>query len=149
MEYGRILKEKREEKNLSQQDVANYLNIARQTYNHYEVQENIIPTKHLYNLSNYFEVSIDYLLGLTAVNDFIYKKDLDLKLAGQRLKEWRRKNKITQGKLAEQLNTTFSTIAWYEKGRNVIATSFLYYICNKYHVSADYLLGKIDVDILK
>lgn len=46
--------------------------------------------------------------------------------------------------LAEMLNTTHSNVGFYEKGRNFIATPFLYQICHKYHVSADYLLGRID-----
>ena len=32
----------------------------------------------------------------------------------------------------------------YEKGKTLILTSFLYTICKKYNISADYLLGKID-----
>ena len=51
---------------------------------------------------------------------------------------------MTQKKLALILNTTYSNIAFYEKGRNFIATPFLYQICHKYHISADYLLGKIN-----
>ena len=64
--------------------------------------------------------------------------------AGQRLKEFRKDNKITQLKLAQILNTNQSVIANYERGRTVIATPFLYSICKKYNISADYLLGKID-----
>ena len=37
-----------------------------------------------------------------------------------------------------------SALANYERGRNVIATSFLYTICTRYNISADYLLGKIN-----
>lgn len=64
--------------------------------------------------------------------------------AGQRLKEFRKDNIITQLKLAQILNTNQSVIANYERGRTVIATPFLYSICKKYNISADYLLGKID-----
>lgn len=42
------------------------------------------------------------------------------------------------------LNMARSALANYERGRNIIATPFLYTICTKYKVSADYLLGKID-----
>ena len=60
------------------------------------------------------------------------------------LKELRKDNKITQEKLSKELNIARSALANYERGRNVIATPFLYTICKKYHISADYLLGKID-----
>ena len=47
MEYSIKLKELRLENNLSQLEMANIIGIARQTYNHYEVQENIIPLRML------------------------------------------------------------------------------------------------------
>ena len=145
MNYGIILKELRLDNNLTQKDVANILNIARQTYNHYEVQESIIPVKYLNVLANYYQVSIDYILGLTSTlvpsNNL---EQIDFILSGNRLKEWRKDEKLTQTKLAEVLNTFHTVVVDYEKGRNLIATPFLYTICKKYHVSADYLLGRID-----
>lgn len=71
---------------------------------------------------------------------------MDLKMIGARIQMWRKSNKLTQEKLAKELNTNKSVICNYEKGRNLIATPFLYQICKKYHVSADYLLGRIDKD---
>ncbi len=44
----------------------------------------------------------------------------------------------------KSLNIENGTIANYELGINLIATPFLYSICKKYNISADYLLGKID-----
>ena len=70
--------------------------------------------------------------------------NIDIHKIGQNLKEFRKENKITQLKLAQTLNTNQSVIANYERGRTVIATPFLYAICTKYNISADYLLGKID-----
>ena len=63
---------------------------------------------------------------------------------GKRLKEFRKENKLTQSKLATILNTAQPVITNYENGKHLIATPFLYTICKKYHISADYLLGKID-----
>lgn len=145
MNYSDILKELRIAKEISQKDVADILNISRSTYKDYELQIKIIPIRHLNTLSNYYNVSIDYILGLTKIKEYPnYKKDVDNILAGNRLKEFRKENKLTQVKLASLLNTTFSSIAFNEKGRNLIATPFLYTICKNYGVSADYLLGKID-----
>ena len=42
------------------------------------------------------------------------------------------------------LNTVHPVISNYESGKFLIATPFLYTICKKYNISADYLLGKID-----
>lgn len=144
MNYGNIIKKLRENSHKSQEEVAKELGIARQTYNHYEVQEKIIPIKHLINISEFYNVSIDYLFGLTKTINYENIKAIDKIEAGRRLKEFRKENKITQVKLANLLNTTFSSIAFNEKGRNLISTPFLYTICKKYNISADYLLGKVD-----
>ena len=61
MNYNLLLKGIRENRNLTQEDIANILEIDRRTYNHYETKEKIIPIKHLVALSKYFDVSIDYL----------------------------------------------------------------------------------------
>ena len=77
-------------------------------------------------------------------NEYQEYNNIEPKLMGKRLKEFRKNNKITQEKLALILNTTQSVIAGYESGRYLIATPFLYMICKKYNISADYLLGRID-----
>ena len=145
MKYTEIIKQLREEKNLSQKDIANILNITRGLYAQYEIADKIIPLNHLNTLSNYFNVSIDYLIGLNKSQ--IYpnlKKDINKIEVGKKLKELRKEKKLTQVKLAQSLNTSHSVISAYEKGKNLILTSFLYSICKKFNISADYLLGKID-----
>ncbi len=136
------LKDLRLEKNITQKELAEKLNINRVQYNQYENNYCNIPIKNLILISSFYNVSIDYLLGFT--NNVNYKNTIEVDKieAGKRLKEFRKENKLTQVKLASLLNTTFSTIAFYEKGRNLIATPFLYEICKKYNISADYLLGK-------
>ena len=139
------LKDLRMENDYSQLEIANILQIARQTYNHYEVGENIIPLKHVNMLSNLYHVSIDYILGLTNIrkyNNSIEK--IELTKSGQRLKEWRKEEKLTQTTLANILNTFHTVVVDYEHSKNLIATPFLYTICKKYKISADYLLGKIE-----
>ena len=142
MNYNNKILELRINRNLTQENVANILGVTRSTYKDYELQISIIPIKHLITLSDYFNVSIDYILGLTDIKQYNNVMDADKVVAGMRLKEFRKENKLTQVKLANILNTTFSSIAFNEKGRNFIATPFLYTICSKYHISADYLLGK-------
>jgi len=145
MNYSKVIKELRENNNLTQLELAKALEINRVQYNQYENDYNTIPIKHLNNLCNYFNVSIDYIFGLSSSDKYNkIIKVIDSKKAGLRLKGFRKENKITQKKLAEFLNTTQGVIANYERGRTIISTSFLYTICKKYHISADYLLGKTD-----
>ncbi len=145
MNYGKILKKIRLEKNLTQNTIAEYLNISQVTYSHYEVQEKIIPLDRLNELANYFNVSIDYIFGFNNIINYNNSnKEIDKIIVGKNLKIFRKENKLTQQKLANILNTAHQVISRYEKGINLIATPFLYDICKKYHISADYLLGKTD-----
>ncbi len=145
MIYSDKLKELREEKNITQQELSNILKIDNSLFAKYEKEYHIIPINHLNTLCNYFHVSFDYLFNLTdQVNYKNTLENIDSIKAGTRLKNWRKENKLTQEKLASMLNMARSALANYERGRNIIATPFLYTICTKYKVSADYLLGKID-----
>lgn len=144
MIYSKKLKDIREEKNVTQEEISNILNISRGVYSIYETENQIIPIKHLDVLSNYFNVSIDYLFQFTDVKNYDNSNSINLEISVQRLKEFRKNNKITQVNLAKMLNVANGTIANYECGRNFIAPPFLYEICKKYKISADYLLGKVD-----
>ena len=145
MLYKDKLIELRENKNLKQREVANLINTDRSVYGRYEKEYQIIPIKHLNTICNYFDVSLDYIFSFSKNINYKYaKQNIDKNIMGIKLKEFRKENKITQEKLAEFLKTSQSTIADYERGKNYIPTPFLYQICKKYNISADYLLGKID-----
>ncbi|MBP3234817.1 MAG: helix-turn-helix transcriptional regulator [Eubacterium sp.] len=55
----------REDNDLTQQQVADILHISQRAYSHYETGTRDIPTSILISLANYYNVSIDYLLGQT------------------------------------------------------------------------------------
>ncbi len=142
------LKELRLNNNLLQKNMANVLNISEITYTHYESEYYIIPLKYLIILCDYFQVSLDYIFGFTTNNNYTdHINGYSLEKFGLRLKQYRKENKLTQNVLACDLNTNRSVIANYERGRTLIATPFLYTICKKYNISADYLLGRINEPI--
>ena len=64
METFEILRGLREDKDLTQQDIANLLNIGRTMYRRYETGETEIPIRHLKTLCMFYGVSADYVLGL-------------------------------------------------------------------------------------
>lgn len=62
------LKSLREENNLSQQAVANILNVSQRTYSYYE-NGRTIPPRLLITLAKYYNVSMDYMLGISNEKD--------------------------------------------------------------------------------
>ncbi|MCX4254920.1 MAG: helix-turn-helix transcriptional regulator [Bacilli bacterium] len=143
--YKEKLKTLRENNSLTLQDISKLLNFEKDTYGKYEREYTTMPLKHLNTLCNYFNVSLDYIFNFNNIPNYENsQKEINKKLAGIRLKEFRKDNKLTQVKLAEILNTVHTVITNYENGKNLISTPFLYDICKKYNISADYLLGKID-----
>ena len=70
MDYSTRLKELRTSELLTQQEIANLLQISRSTYKDYELQIKILPIQYLNIICNYFNVSIDYLLGLSHVKQY-------------------------------------------------------------------------------
>ena len=143
--YSERLKELREENDLTFQNISNLLNVEKDTYGQYERQNAIIPIKHLNTICNHFNVSIDYIFEFTNKTNYNnYQKEIDINKVSNRLKEFRKDNNLTQEKLAKLLNVVKGTIGNYESARALIATSFLYTICKKYNISADYILGKVD-----
>lgn len=64
--YQRI-RDLREDKDLTQKDLADYLHCSQVCYSNYEMGKRDIPTEVLIKLCWYHNTSVDYLLGLTDV----------------------------------------------------------------------------------
>ena len=64
MRYDRI-RALREDKDLTQKQMADRLNCSQQVYSNYELGQRDIPTEILIGLSKIHNVTVDYILGLT------------------------------------------------------------------------------------
>lgn len=64
METYEILRGLREDRDLTQQNIADLLKIGRTMYRRYELGETDIPIRHLKTLCILYGVSADYVLGL-------------------------------------------------------------------------------------
>jgi transcriptional regulator with XRE-family HTH domain len=62
--YKRI-RDLREDKDLTQTDIAKYLHVSQRAYSHYENGERAIPIDILSQLADFYHTSIDYLIGRT------------------------------------------------------------------------------------
>ena len=62
--YQRI-RDLREDRDLKQKDIADYLNCSQVCYSHYELGKRDIPTEILIKLAKFYGTSTDYILGLS------------------------------------------------------------------------------------
>lgn len=134
--------ELREYNNLTQKAVGEILGVRQQTYAEWEKGKKIIPLKHLVTLANFYNVSIDYLTGLSRNKKVFYTyKTLNKEEIGKRIVYVRNLYNIKQKDLAKMLNTSPSTVCAYEKGNTLILTAFLYQIAREYNISIDWFIG--------
>ena len=71
MQIGGIimrLKELREDSDIKQETLAQYLHIKQNTYSQYENGQRQIPINILIMLAKYYNVSVDYILELTDIS---------------------------------------------------------------------------------
>lgn len=62
MKYRRI-RDLREDADITQTDLGNILNLPQRTYAYYESGERTIPPEVLIKLADYYDTSVDYILG--------------------------------------------------------------------------------------
>ena len=136
------LKDIRIENDLTQAQMANILNTTQTSYNRWENNAELISLKKLTRVCNYFNTSMDYLIGITRNNIGNGKHDLDYKVVGNNIKIFRKENNLSQKDLATLLNTSQSTISAYEAGKTIILTAFALEIVKKYNISLDWLCGR-------
>ena len=66
--YQQIIRELREDRDLSQADIAKMLGTTQQMYSRYENSTCEMPIRHLQTLCDFYGVSSDYVLGRTGRN---------------------------------------------------------------------------------
>lgn len=59
------LKDIREDRDINQKELADYLHIKQNTYSQYENEQRGLPIDILIRLADYFNTSTDYILGRT------------------------------------------------------------------------------------
>ncbi len=62
--YIDVIRELREDNDLTQSEVAKVLGTTQQVYSRYENGENELPLRHLITLCRFYQVSADYVLCL-------------------------------------------------------------------------------------
>lgn len=134
--------ELRLDNDLKQKDIASVLCVKENNYSKWERGVTDIPLEKSNELSNYYNCSLDYLFGLSNINNSNLNKNIDLKILPQRLLEVRKERGLTQEQLSKDVGFHQRTYAHYEDGSRVPTTFKLFYIALYYNISLDYLVGK-------
>ena len=71
------LKKQRKKEKLTQKDIATFLNISQPAYQQFESGKKKMNLETMEKLADYFNVSIDYLLGKTDIPDLDLEIDID------------------------------------------------------------------------
>ena len=130
--------------NVTQYEFAKLLDVSTSYVSNWENGYNEITIVILNKICNICHVSFDYMMGFTKkVQDTIFLKEIDKKYLGSKLREIRKKENLTQEKMAKKINTHRFLISDYEIGRKSISTADLKQICETFGYSADYCVGKI------
>lgn len=137
------LKDIREDNDISQEKISKILGVKRSTYSLWELGINIIPLKYLCRFSDYFKVSLDYVLGISKnKNSKNLITGLSITTLGSNMKKVRVKKMLSQENVASMLNITQPAIARYEKGLVTISVSNLYKFSKIFKISISELCGK-------
>ena len=65
------LQDLRNDADMSQKQISEILHISQRSYSHYETGSRNIPIEMLIRLANYYDTSIDYLVGRTDNNKLL------------------------------------------------------------------------------
>ena len=68
------LRDLREDKDLTQEELSRAINITQRSYSYYERGDHMIPPEILCRLADYYHTSVDYLLGRTNIPEPYPKK---------------------------------------------------------------------------
>ncbi len=142
MQNGMLISKIRSQKKLTQQKLADYLNVTLSVYKLYEASIRPMKIEELNQLSKYFKISLNTLLGLSSNLAPVKVTNIDYKYLKFSLRYIRRRNRISQKQLAKDLNVSISSVANYEKHPEKLNASYLHLFAEHFQISVDYICGK-------
>ena len=135
------LKFAREELEMTQEELGYVFGIKKATISNWENGYDIISLNKLLKFCNLYNYSLDFILGLTRVNKKYGKMNkIDKISIGKKLKNLRKKLRLTQQQIADECSISRATYCHYELGMNLISTLCLYTICKNHKLSIDKFL---------
>ena len=113
---------------LLQKDIAKILNVSLEVYTKWERRINDIPLEKTNELANFYNVSLDYLLGISNIKKNHSKKNINLNLMCKRMELLRKELHQSQEAVGEKIGFSQRLYGHYEKGTRTPKTFKLYFI---------------------
>ncbi|MCI6027520.1 MAG: helix-turn-helix transcriptional regulator [Oscillospiraceae bacterium] len=137
----------RERENLSQIEVAKLLNVAPNTLSQYENGRRDPDTNTLIRIANFYNVSLDYLLGRTDLQGMPVVRIVDESIEDMEdfrfnLKRLRTEKNLEQSELAQALGVSQSIISEWETGKKRPDRNSRLAILKFFNVSPSDLFGR-------
>lgn len=144
--YIQRLNKLREEKEYTQQFVADKVGISRSTYANWETGNIILPLDVADKLSLLYEVPLSYILGIGTIRLVDKKiKPINYDVLRSNLNELKDKNNHSFEVIANYINVDRSTCSRYFNGQiKIIPTDKLILLCELYNSDIDKICGKIN-----
>lgn len=137
------LRELREYEGYTQKDIAKVLKVKRATYAGWESGKDIIPFRKLSILANFYQTTMDYLVGNSPTKEEVLNlRNIDTKIVSENLKEFRKSKGLTQREFAEKITTSQSNIHKYENNKSLITTIYALEFSKQYNYSLDKLIER-------
>lgn len=118
MIFGEHLKKLRDEKGITQKDLGNYVGVSDRVIGYYESNDRFPKDENvLKKIAKYFNVSLDYLMGLTDIRNPYNKNDSSkgTKSLGKIISEYREKNNLSLNDFADKVGLDYKYIDALEK----------------------------------
>lgn len=145
MAFNVLLKKLRESKGISQQGLAENLNLSQNQISKYEMGKDSPSGEVLLKIARFFDVTAEYLYTEKM-------EDPTTKCFGKMLFILREEQALTQEALSKKLDISPSQLLNWETGKEYPSMEKFISILDFFQISADYLLGreqfKLDISYL-
>lgn len=143
MQNGLVIASLRTNHKLTQLELAKLLDVSLSTYKLYEADIQPMKLEEINTLSNYFHVSLNYLMSLSdKPKSYNFQKEIDYSYLKFSFIFWRKRNRINQKTMAKEFGISYTTLSSYEKEPEKAPITFIYRFAKKFNVSIDYICGK-------
>ena len=74
MHYSERIRSLREDRDMTQTEIASLLKVGQKTYSDYELGKTRIPVDSLIVLAKFYDVSMDYICGISDIRGYFSRK---------------------------------------------------------------------------